>query len=303
MTDLKQRLQAHGIPCVAHCGIKNKNSFHIGGSVSLAVFPTDAEQLIAALVCLRDAAADYTVVGKGSNLLFPDGEYAHTVVFTEGCRGLQQEDARFTADAGLSLAVLSKKALEGGLSGVEFAAGIPGTVGGAVVMNAGAFGGCMADATVWTEYWDKEKGECRRLYGEEQSFGTRSSVFQSNPAYTVLRCGIELRADDPQAIAERMEDFRRRRAERQPLQYPSAGSVFRHPVGHFAGKLIEDCGLKGTRIGGAEVSTLHAGFIVNRGGATERDVLTLIELIRSRVLKETGIRLECELRRLGDLPI
>ena len=165
-------------------------------------------------------------------------------------------------------------------------------------MNAGAYGGCMADICLSSEYFDAESGEVGVFEGEAQAFDTRTSVYEKHPRYTVLGATLSLAPDDRSAIEGRMRDFAERRRRSQPLEFPSAGSVFKRPVGHFAGKLIEDCRLKGTAVGGAEVSEKHAGFIINRGGATSEDVKKLVALIKERVLSETGVELECEIRFL-----
>ena len=211
-------------------------------------------------------------------------------------RGAVFREDGVTAAAGAPLPALAADAWRHGLSGLEFAQGIPGTLGGGVFMNAGAFGGCMADVTEWSEWFDCASGEVGRFSGAEQRFGTRTSIYEAEKRWILLGAGLRLTPGDPDAIRAKMEDCRMRRQRTQPLELPSAGSVFRHPPGAFAGKLIEDCGLKGTRIGGAEVSVKHAGFIVNRGGATAQDVTDLISYIRETVLRETGYRLECEVR-------
>ena len=239
------------------------------------------------------------MVGNGSNLLFPDGVYTGLMIFTRNLRAAELTGDTVTAEAGVPLPALAVEALRAGLSGLEFAQGIPGTVGGGVFMNAGAFGGCMADVTAWSEWYDCESGETGRFEGDSQRFGIRTSIYEREKRYILLGAGLKLRADDPNAIRARMEDFRDRRRRTQPIELPSAGSIFRHPLGAYAGRLIEDCGLKGTRIGGAEVSAKHAGFIVNMGGATAGDVVDLIALIRERVERQTGYRLECEIRTVG----
>ena len=289
----------NGIPTEENCPLAPLSSFRIGGTAALAVFPQTREQLLTCLAFARRERLPFEVVGNGSNLLFPDGVYAGLMIFTRNLRAAELTEDTVTAEAGVPLPALAGEALRAGLSGLEFAQGIPGTVGGGVFMNAGAFGGCMADVTEWSEWYDCETGETGRFEGSAQCFGTRTSVYEREKRYILLGAGLRLRKDDPKAIRARMEEFRDRRRRTQPIELPSAGSIFRHPPGAFAGKLIEDCGLKGTRIGGAEVSHKHAGFIVNSGGATSRDVTELIALIRERVERETGYRLECEVRTVG----
>lgn len=289
-----------GISAQDGCPLAPLSSFRIGGTAEVAVFPETAEQLARSLelICMADVPFD--VIGNGTDLLLPDGTYRGVLVVTRSMRGVAVEGDCMTALGGTPLPLLAVTAQAHGLSGLEFAQGIPGTLGGGVFMNAGAFGGCMADVTEWSEWYDTESGETGRFCDEAHRFGTRTSVYEQTSRYVLLRAGLRLTRDDPCEIAARMEDYRARRARTQPLELPSAGSVFRHPPGAFAGKLIEDLGLKGTRIGGAEVSRKHAGFIVNQGGATAQDVRDLIGLIRARVLDGTGYRLECEVRTVTD---
>ncbi len=303
MTEWIRALEQAGLACRAHCALAPRGTFRIGGTAALAVFPQSREQLLRALCLLRDAGERYAVVGRGSNLLYPDGEYPGTVVFTGGVCGLELHGTECVAEAGASLPSLALRARDAGLSGLEFACGIPGTLGGAVLMNAGAFGGCMAQVVLRSEYWDAAAGRCGSFAGAAQEFAVRSSIYAQQSRYTVLSAVLRLRQGSRSEIAARMEDCRRRRAATQPQGLPNAGSIFRHPPGQYAGRLIEECGLKGVCVGGAAVSERHAGFIVNRGGATARDVLALIDLIRECVLRRTGIRLECELRRLDGQPI
>lgn len=289
----------NGIPAQALCPLAPLSSFHIGGAARTAVLPETREQLLRALELVRAARAPFDIIGNGTNLLFPDGIYEGVLLVTRRMRGAVFRGDGVTAAAGEPLPALAADAWRHGLSGLEFAQGIPGTVGGGVFMNAGAFGGCMADVTAWSEWYDCESGETGRFEGDSQRFGIRTSIYEREKRYILLGAGLKLRADDPNAIRARMEDFRDRRRRTQPIELPSAGSIFRHPPGAYAGRLIEDCGLKGTRIGGAEVSAKHAGFIVNMGGATAGDVADLIALIRERVERQTGYRLECEIRTVG----
>ena len=275
------------------------SSMRTGGRAAYALFPENKEMLRDAFFEAKESGLSVVLAGGTSNLLFPDDASRLCVIFTKRMTSpLTFDRTLVTAGCGVMLPYLSKEAAKRGLSGLEFACGIPGTVGGGVFMNAGAFGGCMADVTVWSECFDTGTGEVLRFCGAEQCFGTRTSIYERNKRYILLGAGLHLTPGDPAAIARKTEDCRTRRARTQPLDLPSAGSVFRHPPGAFAGKLIEDCGLKGTRIGGAEVSTLHAGFIVNTGGATAADVEALIAHIRETVLRRTGYRLECEVRTL-----
>ena len=186
-------------------------------------------------------------------------------------------------------------ACERGLGGAEFMHGIPGTVGGGVYMNAGAFEGCMAQICTRTTYWSRKTGEIGTFEGEAHAFGTRTSVYAQREDLVLLEAEFALAEDDQAAIRARMDDFMARRKRTQPLEYPSAGSVFKRPVGFFAGKLIQDCGLKGYTVGGAQVSEKHAGFIINRGGATAADILAVVEHVQRTVYRETGVMLEREI--------
>lgn len=287
-----------GIPAQDDCPLAGLCSFRIGGSARVAVFPRTRRELTDALRLILREGVPFDVVGNGTNLLYPDGVYEGVLVFTRRMHGAEFTGSDVAAPVGVPLPALAAEAMRRGLSGLEFAQGIPGTVGGGVFMNAGAFGGCMADVTEWSDWLDTETGNVGRFSGAEQRFGTRTSIYEQEKRYILLEAGLHLVPADPADIARAMEEFRERRACTQPIEMPSAGSVFRHPPGAFAGKLIEDCGLKGTAIGGAEVSRKHAGFIVNRGGASEQDVRDLIERIREVVYRMTGYRLECEIRTL-----
>lgn len=273
-------------------------TFRIGGNARLAVFPKTREELLLTLHTLRDFGVRYTVIGAASNVVFSDEGYDGAVVFTGAWRECRVEGDEMTVSAGTPLLTVATEARRLGLSGTEFAYGIPGTLGGAVFMNAGAFGGAMSDVCVQSAYFDPTSGEIKSVHGAEHLFGYRTSIYEKNPHYTVLGATLRLTRGTPDAIDARMKDYLARRKSTQPLEHPSAGSVFKRPEGYFAGKLIEDAGLKGTRVGGAEVSLKHAGFIVNRGGATARDVRALVDLIRARVQDQFGITLECEIRFL-----
>ena len=301
MNSLIRELSAGGISACENLPLSKHSSFRIGGNADLAVFPTDEEQLIRSVMLCRERKTPYCVIGNASNVLFPDDGIRGAVIFTGRMRGLTPLPDGFCADCGVPLAALANAAMEASLTGCEFAQGIPGTVGGAVVMNAGAYGGEMAQIVRETAFFDCRTGARRTVSGEAHRFGYRRSVFSDDPDRVILSVRMTLAPGIREEISERMRTFAACRREKQPLSCPSAGSVFRRPEGHFAGKLIEDCGLKGRSVGGAEVSTVHAGFIVNRGGATARDVRELIAIIRRTVEENTGVRLECEIRFAEDL--
>lgn len=274
-------------------------SFRIGGNADLVVYPADAEAFAYALDAAMREGVPYTVIGNGSNTLARDGGFRGVVFVTTDMRRVTVEGTRLTGGCGVLLGSVGTNASRAGLAGAEFANGIPGTLGGTVYMNAGAYGGQLSDIVCETTCYDLDTKQVLLLDNAAQHFGYRHSVFMEKN-YIVLSATLQLTKDEPDAIRARMSDYLARRREKQPLEYPSAGSVFKRPEGHFAGKLIEDAGLKGLRVGGAEVSPKHAGFIVNVGGATAKDVLELIERIREKVFETSGVELECEIRTIGE---
>lgn len=298
MEKLLTQLQNASVRWEKNVPLSLYSSFRIGGRADLAVFPATRAQTVQALTVLRQYPYPVLVIGRGSNVVFSDEGYRGVVVVTAEARAISLEDTVMNACVGTTLSAIASAARDASLTGAEFAYGIPGTLGGAVFMNAGAFGGCMADICVSSEYFDMESGDVCVLEGDAQGFGVRTSDYQSHPERVILGARLVLSHGNRDEIHAAMTDFMTRRKNTQPLEHPSAGSVFKRPVGHFAGKLIEDCGLKGRAIGGAEVSQKHAGFIVNRGGATAEDVRRLVALVRETVLRETGVELECEIRFL-----
>lgn len=298
MDRLRELLTGAGVRVKTEYPLSRHASFRIGGRAALAVFPETEEQMLSTLQILTANDARFAVIGNASNVVFDDGGYNGAVVFTTVWRELKQNGCGMRVSAGVPLLTVANTARDASLTGAEFAYGIPGSIGGAVYMNAGAFGGCMADMCQSSFAFDLWSGETLTLCGEEQCFGHRTSVYEKTDRYVILGADLALRAGDREEISARMSDYLSRRRRTQPLEYPNAGSVFKRPEGHFAGKLIEDCGLKGVSVGGAQVSEKHAGFIVNRGGATASDVRRLVELVRDRVLCETGVTLECEIKFL-----
>lgn len=270
-------------------------SFRIGGPAKRMAFPRNTEQIVILTGFLQEMGVRTVVLGNGTNVLFPDEGVDATLISTgEMCAVERIGDTELTADAGVSLARLATEAWKLGLTGLEFAHGIPGSLGGGVVMNAGAYDGALAD--VLTEVTALFPDGVRTLKAEELQLSYRHSIFTEQPEAVVLRAKVCLQAGDSAAIKAKMDDLMARRKASQPLEYPSAGSTFKRPAGHFAGRLIEDAGLKGARVGGAEVSTKHAGFVINTGGATCADVLALIEKIQKTVFDATGVMLEPEVR-------
>ena len=270
-------------------------SFRIGGPARRMAFPETREQLVVLMGLVLDAGVRPLVIGNGTNLLAAD-EGLDTVVIDTSARLSRMEltgDDMITADAGVSLTKLALFAWKHGLTGLEFAHGIPGTLGGGIVMNAGAYGGELKDvvAEVTALYPDG----VRTLTPAELDFSYRHSAFSTGEGI-VLGAKLRLQKGDGKAIKAKMDDLMARRRASQPLELPSAGSTFKRPTGYFAGPLIEGCGLKGARVGGAEVSPKHAGFVVNAGGATCADVLALIEMVRKTVYDAHGVLLEPEVK-------
>lgn len=276
-------------------------TFHIGGPAEYFVEPRGAEEIRQVMECCRREEIPFLALGNGSNLLVSDAGIRGVVASCAGLRELRfagcgDGGARIFAGAGLSLREVCEAAREHSLTGLEFAYGIPGSVGGAVYMNAGAYGGEMKDAVAAASFVGA--GEDGRLTGEELRFGYRRSAFTDSPR-TVTGAEFCLLPGAKDRISARMEELMGRRKFKQPLEMPSAGSVFRRPPGHYAGTLIQNCGLKGLRVGGAQVSLKHAGFIVNAGGATCADVQNLIEKIRQEVFRQTGVELQPEVKMVG----
>ena len=289
-------LRRAGIRSEQAVPLSEYSTFRIGGSAKTAVFPKSREELLLTVGILTDAREKFVLVGRGSNLLFSDEDFDGAVIFTTDWKEIKCVGRTLTVSAGASLAAVACAARDASLGGAEFLHGIPGTVGGAVFMNAGAFGGEIAHICKASEYFDVKEGRIVRLEGDAQTFGTRSSFYSARTDAVILGAELELIPSSPDEIRERMRDFADRRRASQPLEYPSAGSVFKRPVGHYAGKLIEDCGLKGYAIGGAMVSEKHAGFAVNLGNATATEVRSLLDSVSQIVFEKSGIRLEPEVR-------
>lgn len=273
-------------------------SFRIGGPVRLMALPKGEEQLLAALRVAHENGITPVLLGNGTNLLCQDGEMALFVIKTlDGLNTLELLNGnRIRCGAGVLLSRLASFAQKHSLTGLEFASGIPGTLGGGAVMNAGAYGGELKDVLVETRCVTLD-GEVRTYTGEEQGFGYRKSAFEGGNQ-VVTEGILQLQKGDGETIRARMNELNGKRRDKQPLEFPSAGSTFKRPVGGFAAALIDQCGLKGLSVGGAQVSEKHAGFVINRGGATCADVLALTEKIHDIVLEKTGIELELEIKRL-----
>ena len=273
-------------------------TFRVGGPADVLFLPASVEELRTALAAAKAEGVPVCLIGNGSNLIVRDGGIRGLVIaLGEPFSELRVEGTQVWAQAGARLSAVAAAAQRAGLAGLEFASGIPGTLGGGCAMNAGAYGGELKDVLVWADVL--LDGELRRLSRDEMEMGYRSTMPLRRGAIVLSAC-FELRQDDPETIQERMRDLANRRREKQPLNLPSAGSTFKRPEGHFAGALIEQCGLKGCRIDGAQVSEKHAGFIVNVGDATAADILQLIAHVQAVVQAQTGVHLETEVRVLGE---
>lgn len=279
--------------------MKNHTSFKVGGPADLFVTPDNTGNLAKIYnICLQKGIPVF-IMGNGTNLIVRDKGIRGVVLQVfKNLENASVEGCKITAEAGILVSRLSRLALENGLEGLEFAEGIPGTLGGAVTMNAGAYISDMSHIVTRTEYMDRN-GEIKVLEGEQHQFGKRSSVIQSNGGI-VLSSELQLKAGDKDEIEGRMDEFKRQRKEKQPLELPSAGSVFKRPEGYFAGKLVQDCGLRGFRIGGAEVSCKHCGFIVNIDDAKAGDIIELIHHIQAAVKEKFGVELQTEVRIVGE---
>ncbi len=269
-------------------------SFHIGGPAAVLAFPADTAELSALVRFARENEVPLRILGGGTNLLVCDEGVDALVVRLPAQGQLALDGDALFVGAGVGKAFAAQAAADAGLAGLEFFHGIPGTVGGGVRMNAGAYGGETAQSVVRVTAMD-ENGNIRLYERDSLDFGYRHSLFSEHPELVVLSAEFALTPDDPEAIRSRMRELAARRREKQPLEYPSAGSVFKRPEGYYAGKLIEDAGLKGFSIGGAQVSEKHAGFIINRGGASAKDVKALVAHIQKTVLDAFGVQLVCEI--------
>ena len=298
MNDFKAYLTQKGISYSVDEPVALRSSFKIGGVAAFAIFPKSAQELCDAIFGAYNFGIKFEVVGNASNILFAFEKYNGAIIFTPGVDGYRFDGERLYAECGASLVKMANCAKEKSLSGLEFACGIPARVGGACVMNAGAHGSAMSDIIEYTDALDLKTGEKIRIY--DNHYGYRKSVYLENPSLICLGASMLLKQGNQDEIAEKMRENLDRRKASQPLSLPSAGSYFKRPEGDFAGRLIEECGLKGERIGGAEVSTKHAGFIVNVGGATFYDVLALEEKIKERVMSRFGVELCREVRLIED---
>lgn len=279
--------------------MKKHTTFRVGGEADYFVTPNSVAEVQAVVKLCREKNIPYYILGNGSNLLVGDKGYRGVIIqIYREMNEIRVAGEEISVQAGALLSKVGSAALDAGLTGFEFAAGIPGTVGGAVVMNAGAYGGelkdVLIDATVLTP-----DGEIAVLSKEDLELGYRTSVI-AKKGYIVLEAKIKLETGDQEAIRARMDELKAQRVTKQPLEYPSAGSTFKRPEGYFAGKLIQDAGLRGFQVGGAQVSEKHCGFVINKGDATAADIVELMNQVSEKVKETFGVTLEPEVKRIGE---
>lgn len=295
---LEAMCRKNGIPCEFDHILAPNTSMKIGGPCDAFLRVGSESQLAAAVAFCREEGIPYFVLGKGSNLLVSSAGFRGCVIsLSSASPQITVEGGRITAWAGATLHSVCIAALEHSLTGMEFAYGIPGSVGGALFMNAGAYGGEMRDIVTACRFIDKSGRICE-MSAEDMQLSYRSSVFSQNGG-VITSVTMELSHGEREEIRSRMDELMQRRRDKQPLEYPSCGSTFKRPEGHYAAALIEECGLKGFTVGGAQVSEKHSGFVINRSGATFEDVMAVVEEVRRRVLEQKGIQLECEMLILG----
>ncbi len=291
---LLQQLSGAGIPLLPQEPMSRRTTFGIGGP-ALLIRPQNREQLQAAVAICRGVGQPPFILGRGSNLLVSDAGIARPVIqLGEGLSTVVRQGGTLRCGAGAALISVCLQAARAGLSGLEWAYGIPGSLGGGVYMNAGAYGGELKDVVAEVTYLD-ENGDFCTASGDALQFGYRHSVFQQREC-CIVEAVLALVPGRESEIRAAMEDYMNRRREKQPLEYGSAGSTFKRPAGNYASALVDRCGLKGLAVGGAEVSQKHAGFIINRGGATAAEVLQLIAEVQRTVREKTGYELECEVK-------
>ncbi|MDF2891838.1 MAG: murB [Clostridia bacterium] len=300
MEHLKIDIEGSGIVHIKYNEpMSQHTSFKVGGPADILIEPTEVEELKEALSFVRQHQLPYYVIGNGTNLLVGDKGIRGVVIKVgESFGDIEITGDEVIAECGVLLSTLSKVVARNTLTGLEFASGIPGFLGGAIAMNAGAYGGEMKDIVEWVEVLD-ENLELQRYTNAEMEFTYRKSIVEPRNLI-VVRCKMKLKKGNQEEINSIMSDLTQKRKTKQPLHLPSAGSTFKRPPGFFAGKLIEDAGLRGFGIGGAQVSELHCGFVVNNGGATAKDVYDLIKHVQQTVFNQFGIKLETEVKILGE---
>ena len=296
ISDLISFLNANNYSFLENEPLKKHTSFKIGGNAEVYVMPEPEEQIKEIMLKCDEFQLKYYLLGNGTNVLFSDDTYNGVIISTiEKFNGIRQlSETTFECDAGVKLTTLCNYALKNSFTGFECLYGIPGTVGGAIITNAGAYGGEVSDVIVEVNHID-DKGNFGSLIGEEIDFSYRHSAYETN-GYTICSAVFVCEKGNKDEIKAKMDELIGRRREKQPLEFGSAGSTFKRPKGGYAAALIEQAGLKGTCVGDAEVSTKHSGFVINKGKATCNDVLQLIDIIKKKVYETSGIMLECEVR-------
>lgn len=296
ISDLISFLNANNYSFLENEPLKKHTSFKIGGNAEVYVMPETEEQIKELMLKCDEFQLKYYLLGNGTNVLFSDDTYNGVIISTiEKFNGIRQlSETTFECDAGVKLTTLCNYALKNSFTGFECLYGIPGTVGGAIITNAGAYGGEVSDVIVEVNHID-DKGNFGSLIGEEIDFSYRHSAYETN-GYTICSAVFVCEKGNKDEIKAKMDELIGRRREKQPLEFGSAGSTFKRPKGGYAAALIEQAGLKGTCVGDAEVSTKHSGFVINKGKATCNDVLQLIDIIKKKVYETSGIMLECEVR-------
>lgn len=279
--------------------MKKHVTFRVGGAADYFVSPESAEEVRKIILLCKEKGMPYYILGNGSNLLVSDSGYRGVIIqIYKSMSNISVKGELVTAQAGALLSAIAAQAAAASLTGFEFASGIPGTIGGAAVMNAGAYGGEMKDVLAQVTVLTKD-GEILVIPGEEMEMGYRTSIVAKNQ-YIVLEAVIRLAHGKQEEIRARMNELKEKRTTKQPLEYPSAGSTFKRPEGYFAGKLIEDAGLRGFQVGGAQVSEKHCGFVINKDQATAAEVRELIRQVSERVREHSGVTLEPEVKMLGE---
>lgn len=280
--------------------LKVHTSFKVGGNADLFVIPNDVDELIHSVLLCKEEDVPFYILGNGSNVIVRDGGFKGVIInIGNDLSEIVVHGDILLAEAGALLKDVAVSAADNYLSGLEFASGIPGSIGGAVFMNAGAYDGEIKDIIVSVEALDIEKGRVITIPKDDMQLGYRSSIFQE-ANHVILSVKLKLHTGEENEIRAKMKEFNEKRNTKQPVNMPCAGSIFKRPEGHFAGQLISESGLSGTSLGGAEVSELHSGFIVNTGDATASDVINLIEIVKTVVLAQQGVALEPEVRIIGE---
>lgn len=285
---------------IADADMKQYTSFKAGGRADLLAMPNSYDELIYIIDTLKSGSMPYMIMGNGSNILVKDGGYRGVIIrIDDGFSDIQVRGASIIVGAGALMSAVARKALEAELTGFEFASGIPGSIGGGVFMNAGAYGGEIADVIEYAKVLEKASGSIKQIHASDLELSYRHSALQQS-GDIVLEVKLNLKKGSYSDIAEEMKTLTARRNEKQPVQYPSAGSFFKRPEGYFAGKLIQDAGLKGLSVGGAKVSSKHSGFVINTGGAAASDILSLMRLVQNTVYDKFGVMMEPEVRIIGE---